>query len=173
MNASRALVVLALAVLAGCVQTPSTPFASAAQATPAQAEATPVAEHDQAAALPLVLVHKSPTCGCCTKWVEHLRNAGFTVQVDETDDLAPIKSRLGVPEQMASCHTAEVAGYFVEGHVPVEDIQRLLAEKPATKGLAVPGMPMGSPGMEGPHTQPYQVMQVDAQGGTTVYAHHE
>ncbi len=173
MNASRALVVLALAALAGCVQTPSTSLASTAQAAPAPAQAPPAAAQDQTAAPPLVLVHKSPTCGCCTKWVEHLRAAGFTVQVDETDDLASIKSRLGVPEQMASCHTAEVAGYFVEGHVPVEDIQRLLAEKPATKGLAVPGMPMGSPGMEGPYTQPYQVMQVDAQGETSVYASHE
>lgn len=172
MNAPRILVVLALTALAGCVQTPSTPFASTAQAAPAQVEASPAVAQTQAD-LPLVLVHKSPTCGCCTKWVEHLRSAGFTVQVDETDDLAPIKSRLGVPEQMASCHTAEVAGYFVEGHVPVEDIQRLLADKPDTKGLAVPGMPMGSPGMEGPYTQPYQVMQVDAQGETTVYASHD
>lgn len=173
MNLSRSLAVLALAALTGCVQAPSTSFASSAQAAPAPTQATPSDAQDQAAAAPLVLVHKSPTCGCCTKWIEHLRNAGFTVQVDETDELAPIKSRLGVPEQMASCHTAEVAGYFVEGHVPVEDIQRLLAEKPATKGLAVPGMPMGSPGMEGPYTQPYQVMQVDAQGEATVYAHHE
>ncbi len=173
MNASRTLAALALAALAGCVQAPSTPFASSVQAAPAPAPATPSAAQDQTAAPPLVLVHKSPTCGCCTKWIEHLRDAGFTVQVDETDELAPIKSRLGVPEQMASCHTAEVAGYFVEGHVPVEDIQRLLAEKPATKGLAGPGMPMGSPGMEGPYTQPYQVMRVDAQGEATVYADHE
>jgi len=125
-------------------------------------------------ALPRVLVHKSESCGCCGAWVDHLRTAGFTVEVRNADDLRPVKQRLGITPSMMSCHTAEVGGYFVEGHVPAADIQRLLAEKPDVKGLVLPGMPLGSPGMEVPdgRVQPYVVSAVDKQGQLSDYAHH-
>jgi hypothetical protein len=97
---------------------------------------------------PLITVTKDPTCGCCTGWVQHLQGAGFITKVVETRDLDTVKARLGVPDDLAACHTAEVAGYGIEGHVPASAIRRLLREKPPAKGLAVPGMPVGSPGME-------------------------
>ncbi len=100
------------------------------------------------AALHEMVVYKSPTCGCCGKWVEHMRDHGFAVEVVEAQDVAPHKARLGVPEHLGSCHTATVDGYVIEGHVPAADVHRLLVERPAAKGLAVPGMPVGSPGME-------------------------
>lgn len=127
------------------------------------------------AALPPVLVHKSSTCGCCGLWVEHLRRAGFRVEVRDDEDLHAIKQRLGVPYGKGSCHTAEVGGYFVEGHVPADDVRRLLREKPDAKGLVLPGMPAGSPGMERPdgRVQPYAVEQVARDGSTTVFARHE
>lgn len=125
-------------------------------------------------ALPEVTVHKSASCGCCKVWAQHLRNAGFPVVVRNADDLTPVKQRLGVPSRVGSCHTAEVEGYLVEGHVPVEDITRLLRERPDAKGLAVPGMPRGSPGMEAPpeEVQPYDVLLVARDGSTAVFAHH-
>ena len=97
--------------------------------------------------LPTVAVTKDPSCGCCVKWVAHLREAGFTVTVTE-GPVNPVKVRLGVPRDLASCHTAQVGGYVVEGHVPAGALKRLLAERPQGTGLAVPGMPAGSPGME-------------------------
>lgn len=97
--------------------------------------------------LPEVAVIKDPSCGCCVKWVAHLREAGFTVTVTE-GPVNPVKARLGVPRDLVSCHTAQVGGYVVEGHVPAGAIKRLLAERPHGTGLAVPGMPAGSPGME-------------------------
>ncbi len=102
----------------------------------------------RAEALPAAIVHKDPNCGCCAAWVDHLRAAGFSVTVDERPAMWGIKQRLGIPSQLASCHTAEIGGYIIEGHVPASAIIRLLKEKPAGKGLAVPGMPIGSPGME-------------------------
>lgn len=127
-----------------------------------------------AADLPLVVVHKSPSCGCCGLWVDHLRQAGFQVEVRNEDNLNPIKERVGVPFGKGSCHTAEVGGYFVEGHVPAEDIKRLLSEKPNAKGLVLPGMPLGSPGMEVPDgtVQPYTVELVDQDGTTATFAQH-
>jgi hypothetical protein len=107
------------------------------------------------AGTPAVLVHKDPNCGCCAGWVQHLRDNGFSVEIDEAENLAPVRRRLGVPEALAACHTAEVAGYVVEGHVPASAIRRLLQERPDARGLAVPGMPVGSPGMEGSRTQRY------------------
>jgi hypothetical protein len=98
--------------------------------------------------LPKIVVTKDPTCGCCTGWVDHLRQAGFVAEVIETPEINRVKVRLGVPNDLAACHTAEIGGYVIEGHVPADAIKRLLAEKPAGKGLAVAGMPMGSPGME-------------------------
>lgn len=125
-------------------------------------------------ALPRVVVNKSPSCGCCKGWVEHLRKAGFPVEVRDTDNLNPIKERVGVPVGKGSCHTAEVGGYFVEGHVPADDIKRLLAEKPDAKGLVLPGMPMGSPGMETPDgsVAPYTVELVARDGSTRGFAQH-
>lgn len=103
-----------------------------------------------ASAAPNMTVYHDPNCGCCGGWVAHMRKAGFQVQVIDTDDLAAIKIRFRVPTDLASCHTAEVGGYVIEGHIPAPAIQRLLGEKPAAVGLAVPGMPTGSPGMEAP-----------------------
>lgn len=125
-------------------------------------------------ALPQAVVNKSLTCGCCELWVEHMQDAGFPVRVVNTEDLNPIKERVGVPYGKASCHTAEVDGYFVEGHVPAEDIKRLLAERPEGKGLVLPGMPAGSPGMERPdgRVQPYVVELVNRDGTTSPFAHH-
>ena len=123
---------------------------------------------------PLIQVHKSPTCGCCGSWVTHLREHGFRVEVFEDDNLEPIKTRLGVPFAKGSCHTGEVEGYLIEGHVPASDIQRLLAERPQAKGLVLPGMPIGSPGMEieGTPAQPYTVELVKPDGPTEAFAHH-
>ena len=120
---------------------------------------------------PKVVVYKSPTCGCCTKWVEHLQAAGFSVTVHDVQSVEPFKERYGVPRRLASCHTAAVGGYVIEGHVPADLIRKLLAEKPAVKGLAVPGMPVGSPGMEqGNAKEPYDVVSFDENGRTAVYA---
>jgi hypothetical protein len=117
-----------------------------------------------------VVVHMSPTCGCCSLWVDHLRENGFTVTTREIRDVRPVKERLGLPHGLGSCHTAEVGGYVVEGHVPAADIRRMLAERPPIAGIAVPGMPMGSPGMEGAYNDPYDVVSFDHQGNTAVYA---
>lgn len=129
--------------------------------------------HD-AGALPLVVVNKSPTCGCCAKWIDHLRAAGFPVEVHETHAMHAVKDRLGIPDAKRSCHTAEVAGYVVEGHVPAADVKRLLAERPDALGLVLPGMPMGSPGMEMPdgRVMPYTVELLGADGDTRVFAEH-
>lgn len=118
-----------------------------------------------------MVVHKSPTCGCCGQWVEHMQQSGFSVEVIETDDLAPVKERLGVPYGKGSCHTAEVDSYVIEGHVPAEDIRRLLAERPKARGLVLPGMPLGSPGMEvsDGRVQPYTVELVAEDGRTSAF----
>jgi hypothetical protein len=132
------------------------------------------AEKPSAADLPSVTVYKSASCGCCVKWVEHMRKAGFEVTVNDVDNVHPVKMRVGVPPAKGSCHTAEVGGYFLEGHVPASDVKRLLAERPAAKGLAVPGMPMGSPGMEVPdgRTQAYDVELVAKDGSTSRFSRH-
>ncbi len=125
-------------------------------------------------ALPLMVVSKNASCGCCGLWVDHMRKAGFTVEVHDLDNLDPVKTRVGVPVGKGSCHTAEIGGYFIEGHVPAEDIKRLLAEKPDAQGLVLPGMPTGSPGMETPDgmVQPYTVELVARDGSTSVFAQH-
>ncbi len=117
-----------------------------------------------------VEVYKSPTCGCCTAWVEHLQANGFTVNVTDLNDLTPIKLSNGITHELASCHTALVGGYVIEGHVPAREIVRLLDERPPVVGLAVPGMPMGSPGMEGPRSEPYDVLSYDRNGNTRIFA---
>jgi len=123
------------------------------------------------AAGPSVMVYKSPTCGCCKKWMAHLEANGFTVQHEDMADVSPMKDELGVPRKLVSCHTAVVAGYVIEGHVPAEDIQRLLREKPKVVGLSAPGMPGASPGMDA-GDDPYEVLAFDSKGATTIWAKH-
>ena len=121
------------------------------------------------AASPTVEVWKSPSCGCCADWVKHLQANGFTVKVNDAGNTAT-RARLGVPTKLGSCHTAQVAGYAIEGHVPAADIKRLLADKVDALGLAVPGMPIGSPGMEqGNRRDPYDVLLIERGGSTRVY----
>jgi len=122
--------------------------------------------------MPLVTVYKNPTCGCCNDWVKHLESNGFRVEAHDVADVEHIKQNLGVRPQYASCHTAIAEGYTLEGHVPAGDIKRLLAERPKGRGLAVPGMPGGSPGMESAPKQPYATLLIDDQGGARVYAQH-
>jgi hypothetical protein len=118
-------------------------------------------------------MYKSPSCGCCGKWVEHVEKHGFTVKTVPTADMQALKQRLKVPADLASCHTTVVGGYVVEGHVPAADIKRLLAQKPKARGIAVAGMPMGSPGMEhGNHREPYATMLIGTNGKATVFARH-
>ena len=119
-----------------------------------------------------IVVYKSPSCGCCGKWVDHLQANGFSVEVKNQRDMRPVKQHFGIEGKLQSCHTGVVDGYLIEGHVPAEDIQRLLRERPAVRGLAVPGMPMGSPGMEGPRSQPYDVLAFDDDGKTSRYSSH-
>ncbi len=125
-----------------------------------------------AESLPRVTVYKSPTCGCCKEWVKHIRDNGFEVKAQDMKDLKSIKSMSGVRKEFASCHTAMVGGYIIEGHVPAADIKRLLKEKPKVRGLTVPGMVMGSPGMEGPRKDRYQVLTFDNKGITGVYTNY-
>lgn len=118
-----------------------------------------------ASPLPAMKISKDPTCGCCTGWAEHIRAAGFPVQVAETSAINRVKAQLGVPSALYACHTAEVGGYVIEGHVPAAAIKRLLAERPTVKGLAVPGMPAGSPGMETDDpAEPFDVIAFGATG---------
>jgi hypothetical protein len=126
-----------------------------------------------AIALPAVLAYRDPGCGCCEKWTEHMRSAGFDVSMQDDSDLAARKVKLGVPNQLSRCHTALIGPYVIEGHVPPGDIMRLLAEEPEALGLAVPGMPVGSPGMEmGDNKEPYKVVMFKADRTWTVYAKH-
>lgn len=128
---------------------------------------------DQSQAAEVVTVYKTPTCGCCHKWVEHLEANGFEVETHDLDDLTGIKNVHQIPTGVRSCHTALVGGYAVEGHVPAEYVKRLLAEKPDIVGIGVPGMPAGSPGMEGPHSESYDVLAFNNKGRTAVWGHVE
>lgn len=122
---------------------------------------------------PVITIYKTPTCKCCSRWLRHLQEQGFATKVESVTDLAPVRVRLGVPDKLAACHTGVVNGYVVEGHVPAADIHRLLSEKPAGKGLAVPGMPIGSPGMEqGDQRDPYVTLLFQPNGQTAVFAQH-
>lgn len=133
-----------------------------------------LAAASQRTTAPVLEVYKTPTCGCCGNWVEHLRAEGFTVNVTDLNDLSAIKRSGKVPASLQSCHTAKVGNYVVEGHVPAADIRKLLDERPAVAGIAVPGMPIGSPGMEvaGVAAQKYNVMAFDGAGKTSVFASH-
>lgn len=121
---------------------------------------------------PLISVFKTPTCSCCGNWVEHLKANGFAVKVQDVDSTAAYRKRYRVPQGMESCHTAVVNGYAIEGHVPATDIKRLLKERPKLLGLAVPGMPLGSPGMEGARNDAYSVLGFDERGHTSVYSRY-
>lgn len=136
------------------------------------AVAAPAAQ--QPGALPAVHVYKTPTCGCCSKWVEHMRHAGFTVKAEDVSQeaLQQMKTKLGVPDSANSCHTARLGGYVVEGHVPADTVKKMLKERPKIAGIAVPGMPVGSPGMEvpGAAVRPYDVLSFDKTGATRVFA---
>lgn len=158
---------LALVALAGCEQAPERP---AAERTTSQAQ--PETEGRDAAPAAAMVVYKSPTCGCCSDWVDHMRANGFEVEpmdVPRYAELSARKVEQGVPSELEACHTAVVGGYVIEGHVPAEVVARLLREKPDVKGLAVPGMPIGSPGMEGPDPVAYDVIAFDEDGARTVY----
>ena len=159
----RVIVPIAALLLVACSKLSGE--ASAVQAT--DADATRVVA-------PVVVVHKSPTCGCCEKWVEHLHAEGFATQVIDTNELGALKQSLKVPSEHSSCHTAVVDGYFIEGHVPAADIRKLLAEKPAARGLSVPGMPAGSPGMEVPSGQvdAYDTLLIGNEGRASAFGHH-
>lgn len=130
---------------------------------------------DASSASETVVVYKSPTCGCCGDWIEHMREAGFEVVAHDVGDLEPIKEQSGVGAALRSCHTATVGGYVLEGHVPAEQVRRLLAERPEILGLAVPGMPIGSPGMDEGYDrstwEDYDVVAFSENGSTDVYAH--
>jgi hypothetical protein len=119
-------------------------------------------------------VFKSPTCGCCTKWVDHVKAAGFTVEVHDEEEMDPVKDRLGVPPDLRSCHTGQLEGYLIEGHVPAEDMKRLLTARPKVAGLAVPGMPKSTPGMAvpGEPAEPYTVVSFQKDGSTQLFARH-
>lgn len=150
MRPDRWVAVLGLAALAAVV-------GGAARPTPPRVEVT---------------VYKSPSCGCCSKWVDHMKKEGFSVTSHDVEDVAPFKRDVGVPEKLESCHTAVVDGYVIEGHVPAADIRRLLADRPKVVGLAVPGMVTGSPGMEGGKPERYDVVSFDARARTAVFASH-
>ena len=147
----------------------STPQSNAAVRTADASDAPAVNAAAGPAENDTIVVYKSPTCGCCAKWVDHLKENGFHVEARDMMDVAPIKADLGVPGHLESCHTGVVNGYAVEGHVPADVIVRLLRERPKVAGIAVPGMPMGSPGMEGPRSEPYDIVAFEADGDTRVY----
>ena len=167
------ILVPALWLVVGCDRSPEAepavaPVGQAAQSTTSSeptfypSTADEVSEH-------LVTVYHSPNCGCCYKWVDHLREHGFNVEEHLMDDVRPVKAEHQLPRNLGSCHTAVVDGYVVEGHVPADTIHRMLSERPEISGIAVPGMPMGSPGMEGAYSEAYDIVAFDSQGNTSVY----
>ena len=165
---------LAMAALTAC-----NPKQAERSASDPSASSTPTAASVSSApsvssALPVMTVYKSPTCGCCTSWVDAVKAAGFTVEVHDIDDVTPIKDDAGVPADKRSCHTAIIDGYAIEGHVPPATIKKFLAEHPKAAGLAVPGMPSGSPGMEMPGQAPdhYDVIAFQSDGKSSVYESH-
>lgn len=158
------LIALAATVLIACGQTPDDAPASG-QAASEQYASAASSDAD-------FVVYKSPTCGCCTGWIDHLEEAGHTVEAVDIpgyQDLQDIKTAQRVPSDLGSCHTATIEGYTIEGHVPADVIARLLRERPDIKGLSVPGMPIGSPGMEGPNPQSYDVIAFTADGERSVF----
>ncbi len=157
---------LGIVFIAGCNNT-----GQEGQTAVAVEESAAVMQQQPQSVLPEVVMYKSPSCQCCTGWAEHLRNAGFTVIEHKRDDMEAVKAQYGIPENLASCHTALVDGYIIEGHVPADDVKRLLKERPQVAGLTAPGMPMQSPGMqeEGKAPRNYQVLSFDKTGHATVF----
>ena len=150
------------------------PAVPAAQAIDTQGAPAPDAMADATFQWPEMTVYKTPYCGCCVVWIEHAEAAGIPVETVNIDDMGPTKQELGVPYGKGSCHTATIDGYFIEGHVPIDDIRRLLVERPDARGLTLPGMPAGSPGMEMPDgsAQAFTVELVARDGSTSQWAHH-
>lgn len=166
----------AILILAGCAgeqareSDASAPPAAQATTTPPATQVADAASPQVASGIPQVTVYKSPTCGCCAEWVDHLRENGFAVVVHDQDNLTMVKAANGITPALESCHTALVDGYVVEGHVPADLIAKLITEKPDIAGLAVPGMPGGSPGMESAPKEPYDVLAIGKDGRTSVFA---
>jgi len=160
-----AAVLLAGLLAVGCSNAGDSANVSSKTSSPA------VAENTVTQTKPEVVMYKSPNCECCTGWADHLRKEGFRVAVNKRDDMDTIKTKFGVTEKLASCHTAIVDGYVIEGHVPAADVERLLRERPDIVGLTAPGMPMKSPGMQAVGQQPkgYSVLAFDKDGNTTVF----
>jgi hypothetical protein len=146
-------------------------YPNATTSAPSAPSATSAPSANSAASSVSIKVYKTPTCGCCKAWVGHLEEAGFKVEVVDMPDLSAVKTKYGVKPELQACHTAVVGNYTIEGHVPADLIVKMLNEKPAIAGLAVPGMPSGSPGMEGGMKESYDVLSFDKTGHTSVYAH--
>ncbi len=166
------LIALAATVMIGCGQAPEDARAAGESRPEAGSERLALAASSDAD----FVVYKSPTCGCCNGWIDHLREAGYTVEAVDIpgyQDLQDRKRAEGVPGDLGSCHTATIEGYTIEGHVPAESIERLLRERPDIKGLAVPGMPIGSPGMPGPNPQAYDVIAFTGDGERSVFERAE
>jgi hypothetical protein len=164
-----------LAMIAACSSSAPAPTDSsspAASAAPAASPTPASPASNRALAEPTLVVYKTPTCGCCKGWVQSMEKAGFKVETHDLPDLASIKHAAGVPDSLQACHTARIGGYVVEGHVPAADIRRLLAERPDIAGIAAPGMPMGSPGMEGAYADHYDVITFGGNARATVFASH-
>jgi hypothetical protein len=176
-NASTILIAASLVALGGVGAALYSGRAAAPASSDLPAVATTsapaaiLASHVEAGDPVPITVYHSPTCGCCKEWVKHMEQHGFTARIIQQEDLAPIKTELGVTSRLRSCHTAVVGSYVIEGHVPAADVKRLLAEKPKVVGLTAPGMPASAPGMD-QGTQPYDVLSWDATGKTEVWARH-
>jgi len=171
-----ATVAATLVALTACSASARSSADATASRDSAQHAAPPASAVSPSAAAPAgeptLVVYKTPTCGCCKAWVGEMEKAGFKVEVHDIDDLAATKHAAGVPDELQACHTARIGGYVVEGHVPAADIRRLLAERPDVAGIATPGMPMGSPGMEGGYKDHYDVMTFGGSGRSVVFASH-
>ena len=173
MKDSTKLTIFSLLVLfsvAACTKEEAQSASADARPDGAPSAAAPAVSVSSVSSVPSVTVYKDPNCGCCSKWVEYMKQNGFNVTSIDTSDVASVKAKYGIGPELQSCHTAIIGDYAVEGHVPAEEIHRMLKEKPAIAGLAVPGMPTGSPGMEGAIKEKYDILTFDRAGKTTVYA---
>jgi hypothetical protein len=169
----KPVMILLLALFAGLGLWGALSSSTNTEAAAAEASHVPSVQLASASAgAPLVTLYKNPTCACCEGWADHLRKSGFQVEVKEGTDLMRVKQQLSVPLDLASCHTAEVGDYVLEGHVPADVIRQLLTDGPEVRGLAVPGMPAGVPGMPeaGPDRARYEILAIQQHGGTHVYA---
>jgi hypothetical protein len=174
MRLSGLAVVMAFAVSACSKDKTEAPPEAVAAVVPAEVSATSATSATSAVSVASstpIKVYKDPNCGCCKEWIKHLEQNGFKVEVVDMPDLSAVKTKYGVKPELQACHTAVVGNYTVEGHVPADLIVKMLNEKPAIAGIAVPGMPSGSPGMEGGAKEAYDVLAFDKDGKTSVYAH--